>query len=249
MSQDIQNLGVVQQTPIGEDYQAEMAGRFANTIWYDEASDGRGFAHWAVSGTTASTSPFDPQNTTARFQSRVEARTSQRWLDTGPIAGADHYELLGLEALINVGPVQWVAEFEQVWMHRIADPDLYFYGGYTYVSWFLTGESMTWDRETGQLSRIQPFENFFLVDTCDDGVAGGWGAWQIAARYSHANLSDDNINGGIANEFTFAMNWYWNPYSKMQFNAIIGEITDRQPVDGQTNAYFTILGTRFIVDF
>jgi phosphate-selective porin OprO/OprP len=249
MSQDVQNLGIAQQTAIGEDYQAEAAGRFANTIWYDESSDGRGFAHWAVSGAAASTSPFDPLTTTARFQSRVEARTSQRWLDTGPIAGADHYELLGLEALVNVGPVQWVAEVEQVWMHRIGDPDLYFYGGYTYVSWFLTGENMTWDRETGQLGRVQPFENFFLVDSCDDCVAGGWGAWQVALRYSHADLSDENINGGIANELTFAMNWYWNPYSKMQFNAIYGEITDRRPIDGQTNAYFTILGTRFIVDF
>jgi phosphate-selective porin OprO/OprP len=249
MSQDIQNLGVVQQTSLGEDYQAEIAGRFANTIWYDETSDGRGYAHWAISGTAASTDPTGEPTSTARFQSRVEARTSQRWLDTGIILGADDYQLLGLEALLNVGPVQCVAELEQVWMRRIADSNLYFSGGYVYVSYFLTGEHMTWDRELGILDRVQPFENFFLVDTYDDCVAGGWGAWQVAARYSHADLSDADINGGIANEFTFAMNWYWNSYSKMQFNAIYGEITDRRPVDGQTEAFFTILGTRFIVDF
>ncbi len=28
--------------------QPELAGRLANTIWYDEISDGRGYAHWAV---------------------------------------------------------------------------------------------------------------------------------------------------------------------------------------------------------
>jgi phosphate-selective porin OprO/OprP len=249
MSQDIQNLGIVLSTPVVEDYQAEFAGRFANTIWYDETSDGRGYAHWGISGTAASTDPTGPATSTARFQSRVEARTSQRWLDTGVIDGADHYELLGLEALVNAGPVQCVGEFEQVWMQRTADPDLYFSGAYVYVSWFLTGEHMTWNRQQGILDRVQPFENFFLVDTCHDGVAGGWGAWQVAVRYSHADLSDDDIDGGVGNELTLGLNWYWNAYAKMQFNAIYGEITDRRPVDGQTEAYFTILGARCLVDF
>jgi hypothetical protein len=35
----------------------------------------------------------------------------------------------------------------------------------------------------------------------------------------------------------------------MQFNCISGSIRDHAPVDGQTAANFTILGTRLIVDF
>lgn len=249
MSQDPQNTSSVFATPITEDYQAEFAARFANTIWYDESSDGRGYAHWAISGTTASTDPAGGATSTARFQTRPEARTASRWLDTGVIVGADHYELLGLEGVINVGPLQCVGEYQQVWMQRVADPDLTCQGGYVYVSYFLTGEHMTWDREVGTLDRVRPFENFFLVDTCHDGIGGGWGAWQVAARYSRGDFSDDNINGGVSSEVTLALNWYWNAYAKMQFNAIHGEITDRRPADGQTEAFFTILGARFAVDF
>ena len=43
---DLQNFGF-QRT---DNYQSEVAARLANTIWYDETSDGRGYAHWAVSG-------------------------------------------------------------------------------------------------------------------------------------------------------------------------------------------------------
>ncbi|MEX2173714.1 MAG: porin [Pirellulaceae bacterium] len=248
MSEDLQNFGIVLTSEPREVYQAEFAGRLANTLWYDEASGGRGFAHWGISGTAANTDG-DAPNSTARFMSRVEARTSRRWIDTGIIAGAESYELLGLEGLLNLGPVQVVGEYQQVWMQRDADPSLHFHGGYCYVSYFLTGESMAWDRTLGQLDRLQPFENFFLVDTLHDGVAAGWGAWQIAARFSHADLSDQNIDGGVANEATLALNWHWNAYSKMQFNAIYGEIEDRRPVDGQTDATFTIVGARLAVDF
>ncbi len=250
MSQEIQNLGVVFTSEPIEVYQAEFAGRLANTIWYDELSDGRSYAHWAISGSAANTDGNAPAtSSTARFQTRPEARTTTRWLDTGVIAGADFYELMGLEGVVNWGPVQVVGEYQQVWMQRTPQADVTFQGGYVYIAYFLTGEHMTWDRATGTLDRVQPFQNFFLVDTVDDGVQAGWGAWQAAVRYSHADLSDLDIDGGVGDEVTFGLNWYWNAYAKMQFNAIYGQIVDRRPVDGFTDANFAILGVRMLVDF
>lgn len=249
MSQDMQGLGIAQATPIAEAYQAEFAGRFANTIWYDEASDGRGFAHWAVVGSIAGTDGNADGASTARFRTRPLARTTNRWEDTGVILNATSYQLIGFEGLLNTGPVQWVTEYQHISMQRSVGPDLSFDGTYAYVSYFLTGESMTWDRETGQLDRLTPFENFFLVRTCDDCVDGGWGAWQIAARYDHLDLTDDNIAGGVLDSFTLGLNWHWNPYAKVQFNYILGEINDHRPVDGQTTANYQIIGTRFCCEF
>ena len=108
---------------------------------------------------------------------------------------------------------------------------------------------MQWDRQTGQLARTQPFTNFFRVRTTNDVIDGGWGAWQVAARYSHADLSNLNIHGGISNEVTYSLIWYFNSHSKLIFNCITGDIRDRRPADGQTAANFTILGTRLAVDF
>jgi phosphate-selective porin OprO/OprP len=128
---------------------------------------------------------------------------------------------------------------------------LYFHGGYCYVSYFLTGEHMTWDREMGQLDRMEPFENFFLVDTATDGVQGGWGAWQLAARYSTLDLSDDNIQGGIGDSVTLGVNWYWNAYAGMQFNYIYGNIYDNEvnAVNGIDYGDYQIAGVRFRMDY
>ena len=233
-------------------WQMEVAGRLANTWWYDESSDGRGYGHWAVSGTYA-----DPDGSglpgratnEARFRHRPEARTASRWLDTGAIAGADDYELLGLENVWNFGTLQIVGEYQNLWLQRRADTDLHFHGGYVYFAYFLTGEHMPWDRESGTLDRIKPFENFFLVDTCCDGVAAGWGAWQIAYRWSYADFTDQDILGGVGESHTLGLNWYWNPYARMQLNCGYGEIDEHAPVAGFTSGHYTYVGTRFMVDF
>jgi phosphate-selective porin OprO/OprP len=246
LGQDMQNSGIVLSTP---SYQAEVAGRFANTIWYDEASDGRGYAHWAIAGTVADTDGNAGSNSTARFQSRPEARTQSRWFDTGVITGAEFYEILALEGVLNLGPVQVVGEYESLWLQRDNATDIHFDGGYMYVSYFLTGENMVWERATGQLGRVKPFQHFFIVDTCDDGIESGWGAWQVAVRYSATDLSSQNIRGGEGEELTLGVNWYWNDYARMQFNYIYGHIDNHAPVDGQTTANFQIIGARFCVDF
>ena len=76
----------------------------------------------------------------------------------------------------------------------------------------------------GVLGRIEPIENFFLVDKCCGGTGAGWGAWQLALRYSWADLSDEDVFGGEGESLTFGLNWYWTKYARMQFNYIYGEI-------------------------
>ncbi len=241
-------------------YQGEVAGRLANTFWYDEASGGRGYGHWAVAGTLADPDGINADDAgnasnQAHFRTRPEARSQNRWIDTGEIDGADNYQLLALENVWNFGPLQLVGEYQNLWLDRNGGEDLHFDGGYVYLAYFLTGEHMPWDRETGQLDRVEPWENFFLVDTCHEGVRGGWGAWQVAYRLSYANFNDDDIFGGRGFSHTLGLNWYWNPYARMQFNAIYGEIDDHEGFDDDDNSlgvlsgHYTILGTRLMVDF
>lgn len=246
---------------VSDHWQMEFASRLANTWWYDESSDGRGYGHWAVSSTFANPDGSGIAGRAAneaRFRHRPEARSSNRWLDTGQIPGADDYQLIGAENVWNFGPLQIVGEYQNMWVQRREAPETHLHGGYVYFSYFLTGEHMPWERDSGTLGRIKPFENFFLVDTCCDGVRGGWGAWQLAYRYSYANFNDNDINGGIGNSHTLGLNWYWSPYARMQFNAIYGTIDDRNVLDdaddpasslGTFSGDYSILGARFMVDF
>ncbi len=237
-----------------DNYQAELAGRLANTIWYDEVSGGRGYAHWAVSGALS----FPGGGPTGRFRTRPESRSDQRWLDTGTIAGLNRYQLIGLEGVVNVGALQIVSEYQYSNVERTAASDLGFGGYYVYAAYFLTGEHTPWVRKSGTIGRVKPFENFFLVDRCRGGVGHGWGAWQVAARYSYGDFSDQDILGGVGKSLTIGLNWWWTPHSRMQFNYIHGRIEDRDPATTGGNALpvgvatsgdYDIFGARFMVDF
>ena len=233
---------------LGDHGSMEVAGRLATTFWYDEASDGRGYGHFAVSGTMAE---VDEGSVETRFRSRPEARSSQRWLSTGVIADAVNYDLLGLEGVLNFGPVQLVAEAENVWMNLNSGQQVHYYGAYAYISYFLTGEHMPWRRSRGILDRVKPHEEFFLVRTSDGKIARGIGAWQVAARWSMADFSDvltvpgADPNGVLINSFTLGVNWYWTANAKVQFNWITGSVDDGVGNIGD----YDIIGSRFMVDF
>ncbi|MCG8652936.1 MAG: OprO/OprP family phosphate-selective porin [Pirellulales bacterium] len=243
---NIQSIG----NYVDDHLQLQIAGRLANTIWYDQCSNGRGYAHWAIAGTHADSTTNTVNGNEARFRTRPEARTSNRWLNTDRIDGADHYQLLAFEGVVNVGAIQFVGEYQTLWLDRDAGfNDTHFEGGYFYVSYFLTGEHMPWERKSGTLGRIVPFQNFWLVDCCDGRRDGGWGAWQIAARYSVADFNDEDILGGTGEAFTFGLNWYWNPNARMQFNYITGDVDNRLTDAGIESADYNIYGARFMVDF
>ncbi len=237
---------------VGDHLQLEIAGRMANTLWYDQTSGGRGYAHWAISGSHSDVSSNQDEDEGAvaesRFRTRPEARTAgTRWLDTGRIAGLDYYNLLGLETVVNLGSLQFVGEYQSNWGERDGAEDIHLHGAYAYVSYFLTGEHMPWDRESGTLGRVTPFENFWLIDRAGGGKAAGWGAWQVAARLSYADFSDEDVQGGEAESLTLGLNWHWNTNARMQFNYITGEIKNRTDLVGTGN--YDVYGARFMVDF
>ncbi|PHQ36880.1 OprO/OprP family phosphate-selective porin [Rhodopirellula bahusiensis] len=251
---------------IGDSAQAGGYSRLWGSPWYDDTSGGRGYWHWGLAGAVAKpdgdAGANDTNNNEGRFRTRPVARSSQRWLNTGRIDGADWYQNIGFENILNLGSLQITGEYILTPM-QVEDPaagvddNLFFHGGYIYASYFLTGEHMPYNRSTGTLSRVTPHENFFLVDRCNGCRGSGWGAWQVALRYDHLDLTDGGVNGGVADLFTAGLNWHWTPYSKVQNNLVWGEISDsglaangNSSLDAPVEAgNFLIFGTRFMIDF
>ena len=136
----VQSIGSV----IGDVRQLELAGRLGHTWWY--ADDGREYAHWGLAGTVAfpdGDAPNDGRhNNEARFRSRPEGRSSDQWLDTGPIAGADSYEILGIESVFNSGAFQVAGEYMNLWLQRSGPGEgVFLHGGYVYFSCFSHGRA------------------------------------------------------------------------------------------------------------
>ena len=67
------------------------------------------------------------------------------------------------------------------------------------------------------------------------------GAWEVCLRYSHLDLTDGLIAGGVLDDFTVALNWYLNPNTRFMFNYVYA---DREDV-GSAN----IFQMRFHIDF
>jgi len=78
-------------------------------------------------------------------------------------------------------------------------------GYYGYVSYFLTGESRTYDTKKGAFGRQQPKRNF-------DFKNGGLGAWELATRFDGLDMNTTHVNGGRLKTGTVALNWYINPH-------------------------------------
>ncbi|HEY0267397.1 MAG TPA: porin, partial [Rhizomicrobium sp.] len=99
------------------------------------------------------------------------------------------------------------------WFHinverRTPVPDPDFEGWYALLTYSLTGEEHAYDPTTASFRGLKPAHPL--------GTPGGWGAWEIKARYSDADLdylpgntaATGGIAGGQQDVWSVGFNWY-----------------------------------------
>jgi phosphate-selective porin OprO/OprP len=105
-------------------------------------------------------------------------------------------------------------------------------GAYVQAAYLLTGEERPYNATAGVFGRIKPRNNF--------GPSTGWGAWEVAVRYSYIDMNNAFSStlplgggqpafGGLLSDLTFGVNWYLNQFAKFQFNYIDARLR-REPV-------------------
>jgi phosphate-selective porin OprO/OprP len=220
----------------------DIAVRGTWNPWYE--ANGRGVLHLGAGYTWT-----DDRDDAVRFRARPEVHEGPQWVDTGLML-SDQYSLANVEAALVYGPFSVQTEGFVVDLNGIGpQQDEEFYGCYVYGSYFLTGENRVYNRCTGTFGRVIPNTNFWLVKTCD-GPCAGWGAWEVAARWSYVELFDGvagNALAGQMNDVTLGVNWYWNPNMRMMFN-YIHAFSDVPFLPDETNDG-DILAMRLQVDF
>lgn len=185
---------------------SEGYGAGARVAWAPMNEKGK-VLHLGISGA------YEEQNdSTLRWRSRMEAHgVDTRYLDTGSIPQPDTTSKVGLEAATVFGPFSLQGEYYLVSAETnapgVSDPD--FDGGYIFGSWFLTGESRTYKK--GAFGRVTPKTTV---------GRGGWGAWELAARYSYVSLDDSGFNGGEEKNITVGLNWYATKYVRFMANYV-----------------------------
>jgi phosphate-selective porin OprO/OprP len=139
-----------------------------------------------------------------QFRQRPEARIgAQRYLDTGVIPGAQDLIRYGLELGGVYGPFWLQSEYLGTDVGRTAESSVWLQGWHVDVGWVITGESRHYDWINGVFHNPRPFRDFSLG-------GDGWGALEVAARYSYLDLSDQNVDGGRETDWTAGVNWFLN---------------------------------------
>jgi len=151
-----------------------------------------------------------------RYRKRPESNRAPFFLDTGEIL-ADDIRLLGLEAAAVWGPFSAQGEYirSEVKTRLRGTPS--FDGWYVEAAYFLTGEHMPYNRARGLWGGVKPLRNF---NQWDNQSPRGWGAWQVAARYSTLDLNDGPVRGGSQENWTLGVNWFLNPITRISLNYI-----------------------------
>jgi phosphate-selective porin OprO/OprP len=228
-----------------------ITGRVTGLPWYME--DGRKLVHLGASYS------HRPRNGALRLRARPEAHLSDfRYVDTGVLETED-MDLYGVEAAFKYGPFSLQGEYIRadidsvrrsvfnnfVWRDQ---DDIAMDGYYVAASYLLTGEERPYSTSSGVFGRVKPRNNFSLT-------GAGWGAFELAVRFSNLDLSDGHVYGGDEDNWTIGLNWYLNPHTRMMLNYIHGDIDRSMPLGASGllrrgyDGDIDILQTRFQVDF
>jgi phosphate-selective porin OprO/OprP len=184
-----------------------------------------------------------PEGEAVRFRSRPEIHLSDRLVDTGAIA-AESVLLLGAELASVLGPAHFTGEYVTA---DVSGPEgegrsgggaAGFSGFYVQAGYFLTGEHRIYDE--GAWARNRPRANFL--------EGGGFGAWELLARYSSLDLSDADagVDGGKMDDITIGLNWYPHANARVMFNYIMSSVDD---VDGGEIGTANAFAVRYQLDF
>jgi phosphate-selective porin OprO/OprP len=173
-------------------------------------------------------------------------------VSTAAIAGASGAQVYSAEAAGTYGPLFFQGEYFWYNVDRNAFaplPSLKFQGGYAEAAYVLTGESRRYNAGSASYGGIAPANPFSLS-------SGGWGAWEIAGRYSTIDLNDrlafaNGVAGGRQTIYTLALNWYVNRNVRLMLDYLHGNVAKQiSPTNfGDAGAKFDAIAMRTQVAF
>jgi phosphate-selective porin OprO/OprP len=133
-----------------------------------------------------------------RARTEPEFNNSPLYVDTGPLA-ADDVMTYNLEAYWRKGP--WWVGFEYIGADAASaeSEDLSFGGYHLTASWAVTGETRAYRKRSG---------TFDPLPVARPVNRGGWGALELALRYSRLDLTDKTVDGGEMDILSLGLNWW-----------------------------------------
>ena len=144
----------------------------------------------------------------ARYFTEPEFNKSPNFVDTS-LLDSDANSQYNVEASWRRGPYWIHAEYVGTEVDSPTSGDLRFTGYHLTGSWIITGEMRRYNYRAGILGPVPVARSVYQ---------GGWGAWELAARYSSIDLTDGLVDGGEMDIFSLGVNWWLTPVFNVNLN-------------------------------
>jgi phosphate-selective porin OprO/OprP len=144
----------------------------------------------------------------AQINGKGEAEFYQApvFAETGLFSAASSFNC-NLELFWRVGPLLVGGEYLRVTVNSSTYDNPRVHGYDIGASWILTGEMRTYRKKSGIFNPVPVSRSVNMQ---------GWGAWEVAFRFSQLDLSDGSLDGGIMDTYSLAINWWPSP--RVQFS-------------------------------
>jgi phosphate-selective porin OprO and OprP len=144
-----------------------------------------------------------------QYFTEPEFNESPLFVDTG-FYESDEHNTYQLESALQIGSVWLNGEYINTDVDSTEAGDPTFDGYHVTASWVLTGETRGYKHNSGV------FDNYPVAQSV---YQGGWGAWELASRWSSTDLSDGIIDGGEMDVWSLGVNWWLTPTFSVSMNA------------------------------
>jgi phosphate-selective porin OprO/OprP len=200
-----------------------------------------------------------PENSTSFGNA---ANGTPYFVDTGRYE-ASNFNLFGVETVYQNGPFSFQGEWMGTVVDSVAGP-VFYNGAYAEVMYRLTGEHREYEKKFGALKNPIPFRDFISIGRGPDRGIKGWGAWEVAYRWSFVDLNNpskldghyynsatntftgNNHSGnGSVNDSTLGVSWFLNANTKIQANWICALLNNEAKGFSTANLFVTRVQVAF----
>ncbi len=211
-----------------------LTGRVTGLPYYDARA--KQLVHLGFSASHR----FSENGTTALAQG-PEIHQAPDFLEIAEFT-TDGSTTIAAELAAVAGPFALQAEWKNGWFDNRDEENWEGSGAYVEASYFLTGESRSYNTAAGVFGRVSPIRPL-------DFDAGDCGAWQIALRYSWIDLQDGSTNGGEEQNITAALSWHLYSNVRMQFNYTFADVNDSGTELSHASGHIHAFHTRAQLEF
>jgi phosphate-selective porin OprO/OprP len=163
-----------------------------------------------------------------QYLTEPEFNKSPIFVDTGALDTDDFFSV-NLEASWRKGPYWVHGEYVSSDVDSPSNGDLNFSGYHVTGSWILSGEMRPYNKKNGI---------FRPVPVARSVYQGGWGAWELSARFSSLDLTDGPVDGGEMDIISLGLNWWLSPIFNVNMNYRFID-NDRGGINGESSGFMT----------